>query len=200
MKFIEPTGKLILNKKNVALFIKLGDLEKILNDDRFRSSKKNMILINIKHINDDDLSEVLTHEIYHYVDVLLDNISDKLELSKFVDKNIINDKNYLNYKAALLLDADTKNLNNYISDLIADIAINTVDNIEYLSDDGEIFVRWKSFKSKMVKLGYLKSLSDKIDQREITKYLQNNKVSLTDLDILLVLDWNKMEELDSLTN
>lgn len=209
IKFIEPTGKLVFKDDHIAMFIKLGELENVVRD-RFKdnllykyfdlqSAKKNVILISKEHINDEDLDEILIHEIYHYVDRLLgDNkdISETLGLSKYVDAGIIDNKDYLNFKASLMY--NYKNKNEYLDKLLSDIAEYTVTNFDYLSSDDEIFARWKAFKSKLVKYGYIDKLEDSIDTYDISKYIKDKKVNLTDLDILLIIDWDKMEELDNL--
>lgn len=206
IKIVEPTGNLVVSKNSAAVFIKLGDFEELVKGNflfkhfDMHSSKKNVILINRNHINDKDLSEIITHEIYHYVDVLLGSnkeLSTTLGLSKFVDNKIIDDENYLTYKATLMFGMG-KTLSAYMKSLIKDLSIMTVDNISYLSKDEEIFARWKTFKGKLVKMGYVDSLETPITSLEVSKYVKDNDISLMDLDILLTLDWSKMEELDNL--
>lgn len=211
IKFIEPTGDFIVRDNTIAIFIKLDGFEKHFEDNflsyffNIQSSKKNVILINSDHMDDDDLAEVITHEIYHYVDMLLgdkDYLSTNLELSKFVDEKIINDKHYLTYKAFIILNGGNNIIkinkeNTRLKSLIKDISTMTVDNIEYLSSNEEIFARWKTFKCKLVNLGYIDKMETNLTTSIMSDY-SDNSVSLMDLDLLLILDWSKIVEMDNL--
>lgn len=203
-KIFDPTGRRILKKTTAAMFVKVGMIDDELSDNFFlkglNSPIKNIILINKNYLSDEELPEILTHEIYHYVDFLYggdDELSDKLDLSNFVDKNISNKKYLFNKTERIFnlsgLDDDIKNQAN-------DFSKDALKNVDYLTSNNEIFVRWKTFKSKLVKLGYIEDVKSVVNRETIDKYNKYNSISLTDLDILLILDWDKIYELDMILN
>jgi len=203
IKIANPTGKLI-NENTAAVFIKLGDIEKMMkNKFLFKfsdnhSTKSNVIIINERYINDKQLPEMLTHEIYHYVDALLSSnnnyISSELKLSKFVDKNL-DDKNYSVRKLTSILSSKPDNIQ--IQDIISKLTSSILEDDKYLSSDEEIFTRWKTLKTKMIKNGYIEDMKTKINKNILLDYLSRNKPNYIDIEILLILDFDKIEELDN---
>lgn len=205
IKILEPKGYLFLKKTTAAFFIQLGDFEESIKNDfllkRIEPSPyKNLIIINKKYLEDDDLPEILTHEIYHYVDALFGDdkyLSDKLNLSEFIDKNIIDNKSYLKKKASIIFNIvnteneELKNLSNKLS-------LSTIKNVEYLSNNREIFARWKTFKTKLIQKGYIENINSDVTLNIVLEYCEKSRTNIEDFNLLLVIDLDKIEELDSL--
>ena len=211
IKFANPTGKNILKKTTGALYMKLGDLEKSMGRNPIyyplfklnKTSTENIIIVNKMYENDDDLVNTLVHEIYHYVDALLGqkgDLSVELNLPQFIDKSVKDkDENYIHRKYASIFGARFNKSGQEIKKLIKDLSDKTINHIEYLSSAPEIFARWKTFKSYMVKKGYIKDMNSPVDNELFIKYISTVRPSTDDIEFLLAIDWNKISELDKIS-
>ena len=163
------------------------------------TSVENIIIVNKKYENDEDLPNMLVHEIYHYVDALLgqkNDLSKELNLSQFIDKNVDNQAR----KYSSIYGRKFSETSPDIKKLLKELSMKTISNIEYLKSSEEIFARWKTFKSYMIKKGYIKDMNSPVDNELFMKYITNIKsINSEDLEFLLVIDWSTIPELDKLS-
>ena len=163
------------------------------------TSVENIIIVNKKYENDEDLPNMLVHEIYHYVDALLgqkNDLSKELNLSQFIDKNVDNQAR----KYSSIYGRKFSETSPDIKKLLKELSMKTISNIEYLKSSEEIFARWKTFKSYMIKKGYIKDMNSPVDNELFMKYITNIKsINSEDLEFLLVIDWDKIPELGKLS-
>lgn len=196
----------LISKDVAAAYIYLEPFTKQLQSyDKFKdikTTKSNVILINKGYLDNADLSDMLTHEIYHYVDKLYDStyISTKLDLSKFVDERIKSNK-YLKNKFAILntgIPYDELK-DDKLKDLIGEY-FDTYDkeDIEYLTKPEEIYARWKTLKSKLIDSEIIEDYKSIVTTKDIINFSLKHKLGKEDLDLLLMIDLNKVEELDKL--
>lgn len=175
--------------------------------DKFKdikSTKSNVILVNRKFLESNELAGMLTHEIYHYIDRLYDSayISKKLDLSRFKDDKL-NDKEYLKRKLAVLKFGlpydkikDTE-LKNSFTDLVN---LYNQEDFDYLTKSEEVFARLKSLKMSMVDAGILDNYNDKLTKSNIIEFALDSKLNLQDFDLLMIIDLDRISELDDLIN
>ena len=198
----------IISSDVAAAYIYLEPFTKQLQShDNFKdikTTKSNVILINKNFLDSNDLSDMLTHEIYHYVDKLYDSIyvSTKLDLSQFIDKKIQN-KNYLKNKFSIINTGIP--YDELKDDKLKDLIIQYFDtydkgDIEYLTKPEEIYARWKTLKSKLIDSKIIQDYKNIITTKDIIKFSLDHKLGKEDLDLLLMIDLNKVEELDKLIN
>jgi len=207
IKFANSTGKNIVKEKTGALYMNFGKLKKALSNTLIyypifkmnSTSVENIIIVNKKYENDEDLPNMLVHEIYHYVDALLgqkNDLSKELNLSQFIDKNVDNQAR----KYSSIYGRKFSETSPDIKKLLKELSIKTISNIEYLKSSEEIFARWKTFKSYMIKKGYIKDMNSPVDNELFMKYITNIKsINSEDLEFLLVIDWSTIPELDKLS-
>ena len=209
IKIAKPTGESFLTKNNAAIFLKLGAFEENLKKSStlyklidFKSSKENVILVNKDYIHDEDIADIIAHEIFHYVDNLLSNdgkcISDKLNLSKFVDKKL-HDENYAFSKLRIIMAGNIVKLKPEYADLIKKFSKINMSHINYYSESTEIFARWKILKLTMVTTHYIKDMNDKVNYNILYKYIQSEHLTEQDRELLFTIDWHRIEEFDKLT-
>ena len=167
-----------------------------------QSNKSNIILINRNFLDNNDLAELLTHEIYHYVDRLYDSteISTKLDLSQFKDSRL-KDKEFLKRKIAILKfnlpydkleDNETKELLSKYADGY------TKKDLEYLIKPEEIFARLNALKSSMIKAGVINNFNDKLTKLNVIEFALENKLNMQDFELLMIIDLDRISELDEL--
>lgn len=209
IKIAEPTGENIFKKSNIAIFLKLGDFEEKIKKSSiiykiadFKSSKENVILINRKYIHDEDIADNIAHEIFHYVDNLLSNdgnyISDKLNLSKFVDKKL-NDENYAFAKLRIIIAPNIVNLKQKYVNLIKEILKINMKKLNYYSNPSELFVRWKIIKLSMVTTNYIKDMNSDVTYNILYKFIKSEKLTAPDIEFLFTIDWHRIEEFNKIT-
>lgn len=206
--FITVRKNDIIKESIAAMFIQMDSLTENLHKDYLfkyidlESNYNNIILINSNYKDDKDLPEMLTHEIYHYVDALLDKLSQKIDFTEFIDNNITKEDNkrYLIDKTSRIfsLNKSKINKNKDLQNIIIALTSSITKDINYLSKNEEIFARWKTFKSKLQKYGYIQHISDKINTNIIYEYMDSEYKNELDLELLLILDLNKIEKLDNL--
>lgn len=211
IKFADPTGKNILKATTGALYMNLSIFKKHLDKNIIystfnisKTSKENIIIVNKLYENDSDLANMLIHEIYHYVDALLgqkNNLSKELNLSQFIDQNIKDDnENYISRKYAAIFGKKFNEISPKSQELFKELSNTTIDMIKYLKSPEELFVRWKTFKSYMVQKGYIKDMNSPVNTDLLMTYISNIKhQNSQDLEFLLIIDWDKIEELDNVS-
>ena len=214
IKFANPTGEKLFKENSAAVYMNLVEVKKALSNHLAyypilkinSTSKENIIIVNKKYENDEDLPNMLVHEIYHYVDALLGQkveLSRELNLSQFIDKNIDGqDKDYVIRKYSSIYGVKFSETNTRIKELLKELSNKTINHIEYLKLPEEIFARWKTFKSYMVKKGDIKDMNSPVDKDLFIEYVSSIKPSnmnTEDLEFLLVIDWDKIPELDKLS-
>lgn len=210
IKFADPTGNLI-KKRTGAFYMKLSNFENSLKNSIYsplltinKTSIENIIIVNKKYENDGDLVNVLVHEIYHYVDMLLGQkttLSKELNLTQFIDKNVKNkNKDYISRKFMSIIGKDIDNISPKAQRLLKKLSNTVSDQNEYLTSSSEIFARWKTFKSYMVKKGYIKDMNSPVSTELFKEYISSNSnLEPYDSEFLLAIDWNKIPELDKLS-
>ena len=163
----------------------------------------NVIIIDRRLLNDSDCADVVTHELYHYIDRLtggVKTLSDKIDISQFLDKEIMTNKLY-GAKKLVLINGAT--LDGASSEKIKDVE-NILDmfNFNYLTSNEELFARWETFKLRLLKNGYINNINECPTIDDISNYIldKNVKISEEDASILLILDWTKFEDLDNAIN
>lgn len=195
IRISEPN--MILKNVSAACFISLSNIERNKFIYKKYISKENIIIINKEYINYPDLSSLLTHEIYHYIDKLYgeqDDYTSNINLNEFLDKLILSDDDYANSKIKYLF-----KLNNQEIKKIHTVDLLKIyrDDYDYYTSNKEIFARWKTLKSKIVRTGILKDMNDNLTEEKLNLYLKSaDSINPTELDILVVLDLNKIEKLD----
>ena len=214
IKFANPTGEKLFKENSAAVYMNLVEVKKALSNHLAyypilkinSTSKENIIIVNKKYENDEDLPNMLVHEIYHYVDALLGQkveLSRELNLSQFIDKNIDGqDKDYVIRKYSSIYGVKFSETNTRIKELLKELSNKTINHIEYLKLPEEIFARWKTFKSYMVKKGDIKDMNSPVDKDLFIEYVSSIKPSnmnTEDLEFLLIIDWDKIPELDKLS-
>lgn len=197
----------IIGEDVAAAYIYLEPFTKGLQSfDKFKdiqSTKSNIILINRSSLEYNDLASMLTHEIYHYVDRLYDStyMSKKLDLSKFKD-NKLNDKEHLMKKLALLKFHIPYNKidNDELKDVLSKfVDLYNKEDFEYLTKSEEIFARLNTLKGNMIESGIINSYNDKLTKLNVIEFaLKKKTLTMEDFDILLILDLDKISELDEL--
>ena len=197
-------------------------------------SVDNVILIKRNVVNNTDLSTTITHEVYHYFDMLMGKsgsyYSSDIKIDTFIDKRI-NDKDYCLKKIdKLLLDpysvysvkmdnlppdrkfgksirSKNKRLSreeyqrsgSFVDNSVYDILI---DDIEYFKSNTEIFTRYKTMKSEMLKRGFISDMNHPLSEEEVIRYIDSleNREKIISLELFLVLDLSKLPELDKLVD
>jgi len=203
IKISEPIGKLIMSKTTAGVFICMDELSDVLTEINYlknlKSNNKYIILINNRYLNDIYLDEIITHELYHYLDKLVYNISDTINKFQIVDKDLSN-SDYLVSKVSFLYNIKKNNITPDLKKTILNLSDDVLSDKSYLSSEKEIFARWKTFKSKLVDLNYIKNINSNVYRYNITEYIETNKANTYDFELLLIIDLNKLELLNKITN
>lgn len=172
-----------------------------------KPSLENVIIVRRNALDEKDYAETITHELYHYLDNLVDYKSKKVDMSKFIDDRVATDDEYAFTKMIGLLAVPRRNIdkesNSGIKETMTSYIKEFKKQFKYLSSNSELFARWKTFKSKLLELGYIKDINQTPTIDDVSKYLagwmekgaRNND---TDMDLLLVLDFYKLGELDKM--
>ena len=211
IKFID-THNYTLTDSTTASFFRMRLIEELINDTyHFRkltpSNYDNIIIVDIKYLNDKELRDrylydIITHELYHYVDLLYgdNNLyyhSKDLELSEFVDREIFDNREYVNLKI-LKICGYIPYMVSEVNDISIFPTFRISGNFEYLSQNIELFARWMTFKSKLVKQKYIDNINSDIDVYIILDYTRDIEVDIFDMELLLTLDLDKIEELNNI--
>jgi len=203
IKLSVPIGKLIMSKHTAGIFVNMEELSIKLNGHTYfkklKSNKRYIILINNRYLNDIDLAEIITHELYHYLDELMYNISDTINKYNIVDEKLLNEDDLID-KIAFLYDIEQDDITPHYKEIILSLSGHILDKKSYLSKNQEIFTRWKTFKSKLVDLNHIEDVNSIVHKSTIKKYIDISKYNISDLELLLILDLDKLETLDKLVN
>lgn len=188
------------NSKACYLYIKpiKGKYKYLLSEP----SGENFIIINRKGMKDSNYVSSVVHEIYHYFDKLVDSgnrrYSEIVDISQYVDKNI-NNENYTKKKIMALMlfvNASGKDENDIVNAIYDDY----MSNKEYYTSDNELFARYKTLKSDMLKDGIIYNINQTPTIEDLANYLIGVKgiKRVEHLYLLLSIDLKRLKELDSL--
>ena len=160
----------------------------------------NIIIIKRSYLKNKELDEILIHELYHYVDRLTKYKYDTID--SFLDKRALVDDKYSLNKLVNIITANNYNYDDTILDsamkkYILDLYNGYKDDRKYLTSKDEVFARWHSFKSELLKAGYINNIDEVPSKEDIYKFMWIDK-RMDDqfITLLLVLDWNKFNEID----
>ena len=161
-----------------------------------------------------EISQTITHELYHYLDKLIGNknkyYSDIVNIDKFVE-NPSKEEAKLKIKDLLALSDD--NPKELIDQITTEIYSICMENSDYYASNHEIFTRFKTMKSDMIKLGIIKDINQRVDivnengEIPVRRYIQeikkekNNGAAHKLFDIISVLiriKLDKIRELDKI--
>lgn len=201
IKIVEPN--IIINESFAAMFVDIKsvttELNKISVFEHLKTDYSDIILLQKRKLNDEYVAEMLIHEHYHYLDKLLNYKSDTIKKYNLSDKKITSVRHKINKIFYLFGFNDDKNTDELeLTALSISSSINN--DIGYLTDSKEVFVRWKTFKSKLVNLNYIYNINSTVDTTIIKEYFDKHTPNVFDLELLLTLDLDKLEILDKITN
>jgi hypothetical protein len=194
-----------LLENNYAIFFSVDSISKTISNSKLlkyskhKSDKSNAIIINKKAIKNKQLyyEEVLIHELYHYVYKLLK--LEELNLDMYLSKNI-DEKEYFFIKTLYLNGIDHLSLNKRKQKKINKQIKNKykfyLDNKKYYQKNEEVFVRWKTFKNKLVELNYLDNIYDNVTSDILIKYISDGNINKIDEEILMFINFDKIEDFD----
>jgi hypothetical protein len=193
----EYLGEVIGSYVKLYLIKQYNESDLILSSPTSKIKLNHIILINKNDKNDSDIIETITHELYHYIDDLL-NITDTMNLSRFIDiKHISDDKLALQkMKAVYLYPEDNEDEDKFFSEKASFITA----NLEYYCSGLEIFARYRTLKANMYRLNYINDITEPVDMDILGDYLMDVNSSKSDRDILFVLDLSKINELEYILN
>lgn len=165
-------------------------------------SKDNFIVIERRVLSKKNAYSTISHEIYHYFDKLLGKddykYSHDIKLDTFIDKNLEN-KKYCLKKISGLIGAPVEEKDKKAHNLLLDELYKALKSEKnYYNNTSEIFVRYKTLKDDMIRLGIINNVNSKITATEIL-ILLDKYTFLDRLDILpylFYLDLSRLEELD----
>lgn len=194
---------IILKKNTAAAFFNTKEITKELIKIKTLKNLKikhnYLILVNENTLNNNHLNEILMHEYYHYLDELLNNISDTIKNYHILDDNLSNNIHTIN-KVIFLFNLKDDKVSKKLEKHMLLLSDDIFENITYLSRSEEIFARWKTFKTKLVLLNYIDNINSEVNSTIIKEYIQKNEPNLFDLELLMVLNLDKIEILDKITN
>lgn len=162
----------------------------------------NIILIDRNLLLDSvfDLEGTLMHELYHYFDKLTDKqyqIDDS-----YLDKKVFSDTTYGLNKITNILTANNYNYDTLVDEEIKKDILSLYNNYKsnkiYYMSYSEVFARWNTFKSLLLKDGYIKNINEMPTKRDIYKYMYL-KLYEDNLTVLLVLNWDKLNDIDNIS-
>lgn len=133
-----------------------------------KPNSDNIIFIHNKTLEDKAFDYVLTHELYHYVDKLLENRNEVL----FTNYDSLN-KIEIERKLQIIIDKDVLDImrkSNFDKDIINEL----LDNKEYLTSNKEIFARVNTLRSNMKKEGIIQNINQELNDVLIKNYITNN--------------------------
>jgi hypothetical protein len=153
-----------------------------------KPSSDNIIFIHNKTLEDKSFDGVLTHELYHYVDRLLENRNEAL----FTNYDSINQVE-LEKKLNRIIDKDVLGIMKKIN-LDKDIINDLLDNKEYFTSNKEIFARVNTLRSNMKKEGIIKNINEELNDDIIRSYINENIIKeeniesvISDITISLII-------------
>lgn len=160
-------------------------------------SDDNLVFIKREILDDKDLDEILIHELYHYLDRLM-SYPDETKRLYFFDKKAFKDDKYTLNKLARIMMANQRNYDTLSNDMKRQIKYLYDDwksKKSYYQEPGELFARWNTLKSDMLKDGCLKDINQCPTKKDIYEFLfTRRRVDAQYLPLLLVLDWDRLEE------
>jgi len=203
VKFVDEKDFYFFVNRNhpAAMYIELDKLTENLNNIfniklvDFHFKNDNIILISNKYKEDKMLPEILTHELYHYVDKLLDNYSDKIDFSTYIDSTILDNPEYLSNKIRIFMGLPSNKKSDEVDKILSDLVL---DEFDYVTDNHELFVRWRTLKTNMQKYGHIDNINSILEMDDVTNYLNDSRRVITDIQLFMVLDIDKLLELDIL--
>ncbi len=199
-KMVDST--ISFSKDASATYVYISPLKKKYKYLLNAPESENFIIIKRSNMNDPNYPSVIVHELYHYFDRLITNTDDRYsniaDISKYVDKDIKNEKYAKKKIMALMLfvnkgGEDEKSLTN-------DIYNDYISSKEYYTSDNELFARYKTLKFNMLKDNIIKDINQTPTIEDLANYLFNidGLKRLEHLYLLLSIDLGKLKELDSL--
>ena len=193
-----------IDKISMACYINLPSFKATSIESPLLSepSMDNLIVINRDFIKKDDYPQILTHEIYHYLDKLLAKngsryLSNEIDMSQFIDLKI-KDKDYAIKKFLLINCFDIKNHpNDIIYQYGNDWYKMKKDEISYYGSDVELFARWKTFRTKLIEMRYTKD-GKSITLDDISNYIISKSTDGDDIELLYIINLSKIDEIENI--
>ena len=175
-----------------------------------KPSVNNIIIIDRKILDDEDCVEIIEHELYHYLDFLSgdkskdnDYFSDNIDFKEFIDDKVIDDRNHALYKYTAIHCRSTSSMSKSKRDNLSKLIFNaSKEDYKYITSSTELFSRFKTFKSKLAKEGYIQDINQVLNKDIVVEYItdKSGDISYDDLNLLLYLKFDKIDELDRLLN
>jgi len=189
---------------------------------KYRPNSDDFIIIARSTFNADDCDDVVSHELYHYFDRLIGGDLKKTyysdSMSRFVDNKIYKDSNYAKniffgkeYNRLGELKSSKDSSRSLASDsepesLIDDIYTSFISvDSAYITSNTELFARYKTLKHFLHRNGFIKNVNDELDKKSVCNIysimkkdnIKKHLSSVVDsISILLILDWDKLKELE----
>lgn len=139
----------------------------------------NIIFIHKKTLDQQNFDEILIHELYHYVDKLLENRKDHF----FTDYTYLT-KELLEAKLEKIIDKEY--LEVFEEHGIRDEIINGILNDkDYLTSNKEIFARVNTLRSNLKRDGFITDINQEINEKMVKNYITHNLISHANLYKLL---------------
>jgi len=172
-----------------------------------QTSLNNVIILNSDLFSNPNSFEIIQHELYHYLDQLIgkdnEKLSSNIDFGDFLDSEIDNDIDYAVYKYTAIYckstDGISKEKKRELEEMVKD---EIKSSKSYITSQSELFARWKTFKSKLKREGYIKNINQRVDRNLVIKYCQDKlgNIYIDDVSLLFYLKLSKIEELDKLVN
>jgi hypothetical protein len=215
IKFKVMDSDKYINDISLACYI---NIEGIKNDRKYLKpflnapNENDIIAIRRDVLDRKDVSLIVSHELYHYLDKLT-----KLnkELSNFIDLRVKSDDQYASKKYSILSKNAIIDFGSHI-DLFSmkyksgqEVDLYSVckdyvdpykDKFKYYSSNKEVFARWLTLKTDMFRKGIIENVSQDIKIEDISRYLDRcNELGDTNSeyecqDIMMALDWSKLDQ------
>lgn len=221
IKFKVMDSDKYINDISLACYINIESMKnnrKYLKPFLNTPSENDVIAIRRDVLDRKDISLVVSHELYHYLDKL---IKLNKEFSNFIDWKVKSDDQYASKKYSILSknaiidfssNIDLFSMSNKsgqevdLYQICKDYVDPYKDKFKYYSSNKEVFARWFTLKTDMFRKGIISNVSQDIKIEDISRYLDKcNEMGDFDseyecLDIMMVLDWSKLDQFQKSIN
>lgn len=195
IKILTPPDEMA---KSRGVFINLGNNKnpfvKMLLDEP--SGGDNFIMIDRSILHNPDSANVVSHELYHYLNKLY--VDNDIKITQPILDKKIKDESYGCGKLAALLGKDYKKLDEEKKGLVYDMYSEIMAEKRYYMSDVEMFARWLTFKQGLLNYGIIKDINQKVKLIDVVRDLtiKDNYNIEDDLIVVFCLDLKKMGEIE----